>query len=96
MATKWREVLAPASDLAETALANTKMALLVFKDKITEQISFSEGQSAVAERLRQMRSTANASGQMTGGRTAIFDSLLAGLQLLETPTEVLPILRTKI
>ena len=93
MATKWREVLAPASDLAETALANTKMALLVFKDKITEQISFSEGRSAVAERLRQMRSTANASGQMTGGRTAIFDSLLAGLQLLETPSASSPICR---
>lgn len=85
MATKWREVLAPASDLAETSLPNTRMALIVFKHKIEEQINFSDGQSAVAERLRQMRSTVM-SRQTTGGRTAIFDSLLAGLRLLETPT----------
>jgi hypothetical protein len=62
------------------------MALIVFKDKIEEQISFSDGQSAVAEKLHQMRSTANVSGQTTGGRPAIFDSLLGGLRLLETPT----------
>ena len=86
MATKWREVLAPASDLAETTLPNTRMALLIFKDKIEEQVSFSQGQSAVAERLRQIRSMKNASGQATGGRTALLDSLLVGLQLLETPT----------
>jgi hypothetical protein len=86
MATKWREVLAPASDLAETSLPNTKMALIVFKNRIEEQVRFSEGQSAVAERLRQMRATANVSGQGTGGKTAIFDALLGGLQLLETPT----------
>ncbi len=86
MATKWQEVLAPASNLAETTLPNTRMALLIFKDKIEEQVSFSQGQSAVAERLRQIRSIKNASGQAAGGRTALFDSLLAGLQLLETPT----------
>ena len=55
MAAKWREVLAPASDLAETTLPNTRMALLIFKDKIEEQVSFSQGQSPVAERLRQIR-----------------------------------------
>lgn len=86
MATKWREVLAPASGLAETSLPNTKMALIVFKNKIEEEISFSDGQSVVAERLRQMRSTANVSRETTGGRTAIFDSLLGALRLLETPT----------
>lgn len=86
MATKWQEVLAPASGLADRALPNTKMALLVFKDKIEEQVNFSQGQSAVSERLRQIRSMTNASGQVVGGRTALFDSLLAGLQLLETPT----------
>jgi hypothetical protein len=85
MVTKWREVLATASDLAETALPNTSMALLIFKDKIEEQVSFSQGQSAVAERLRHIRSMTNTPGQATGGRTALFDSLLVGLQLLETP-----------
>jgi hypothetical protein len=50
------------------------------------QISFSQGQSGVAERLRQIRSMKNASEQAAGGKTAHFDSLLVGLQLLETPT----------
>lgn len=86
MTTRWREALAIASALAETALPTSKMALLVFKDKIEEQVGFSEGQKAIAEKLRLMRSTAKVPGEMTGGRTAIFDSLLAGLQLLGTPT----------
>jgi hypothetical protein len=86
MATKWREVLAPASDLAETELPNTKMALLVFKEKIEEQVSFTQGQSVVAEKLRQRRLVADKPGRSTGGKTALFDTLLVGLQLLETPS----------
>jgi hypothetical protein len=86
MATKWGEVLAPALGLAETALPNTKMALLIFKDKVEEQISFSQGQDVIAERLRQIRSMAKARGQTASGRTALFGSLFIGLQLLETPT----------
>ena len=86
MATKWGEVLAPALGLAETVLPNAEMALLIFKDKVDEQISFSQGQDVVAERLRRIRSMTRATGQTASGRTALFDSLLIGLQLLETPT----------
>ena len=86
MANKWGEVLAPALGLAETALPNTKMALLIFKGKVEERISFSQGQDVIAERLRQIRSMAKARGQTASGRTALFGSLFIGLQLLETPT----------
>lgn len=83
MGSKWREILTPASILAETEMPNTQMALVVFNDKIEEQVSFSQGQKAIAERLRQIRS----GGAITpSGRTALYDSLLAGLQLLEVPT----------
>src|SRR5260370_35905773 len=84
MATKWQEVLAPASNLAVTTLPNTRMALLIFKDKIEEQVSFSQGQSAVSERLRQIRSIKNASGQVAGGRNSLFDLIHSRLQLQET------------
>ena len=80
---KWRQVLTPASLLADTGMPNTQLALLLFKDKIEEQIGFSQGQRAIAERLRQMRS---GTAMVPGGRSALYDSLLVGLQLLETPT----------
>jgi von Willebrand factor type A domain len=83
MGGKIRQVLTPASVLAGTELPNTQMALIVFKDKIEEQIGFSQGQKVIAERLRQMRSGAAIA---PGGKTALYDSLLAGLQLLEAPT----------
>jgi hypothetical protein len=80
---KWRQVITTASVLAETEMHNTQIALVVFKDKIEEQISFSQGQRGIAERLRKIRS----GGVIApGGRTALYDSLLVGLQLLETPT----------
>jgi hypothetical protein len=43
----------PASDLAETELTNTQIALIIFGQKVNEQIDFSLGQSVVAESLRQ-------------------------------------------
>jgi hypothetical protein len=86
MATKWGEVLAPALGLAETALPKTEMALLIFKDKVEEQVSFSQGQDVIVERLRQIRSMTEATGQTASGKTALYDSLFIGLQLLETPT----------
>jgi hypothetical protein len=86
MATKWREPLIPALALAETPLPNTEMALVIFKNKIEEQVGFSQGQSVVAARLRQIRSGGIAPGQFVSGKTALYDSLLIGLQLLEKPS----------
>jgi hypothetical protein len=80
------ESLAPASALAEAQLPNAQLALLIFGDKTYELIDFSQGQNVVAERLRQIRSRSADSGQLVRGRTALYDSLLAGLQLLQTPT----------
>ena len=49
-------------------------------------MNFSQPQSAVAERLLNFRSAPRAPGQLFAGKTALYDSLLAGLQLLKTPT----------
>ena len=86
MATKWREVVAPAYHLTEIRLPNTKLGLLIFGEKINEQIDFSAGQNAVAERLSQIRSDPTYSGKFVQGKTALFDALLAGVRLLSAPT----------
>jgi hypothetical protein len=82
----WRESLAPASALAETSLPHVQMALLVFGTNVYEKIEFSKGQNAVAEKLRQIRSSEAYSHQLFHGKTALYDSLLAGLQLLDSPS----------
>lgn len=81
-----RQALAAASDLAETQLPNTQVALIIFGEKINAQIDFSSGQSAVAGRLHQILSNENNISKFFYGRTAVFDSLIAGLRLLSNPT----------
>lgn len=86
MGTKWKETLAQVSALAETSIPNAQIALLVFGKGIYERIDFAQGQPAVAERLRQMRAGTPDSARLVHGFTALYDSLLEGLQLLQTPT----------
>lgn len=86
MATKWKEVLTPATTLAEVQLPNTQMALLIFREGIVERIDFSQGQNVVAEKLRQIRAHPANFEKLFQGKTALYDSLLEGLQLLDNPT----------
>jgi len=86
MATKWGRVLAPASALAESRLPDTELALLIFGSKIYEQVGFSEGQKTIAERLRHLGTDTKDAEKLVHGRTALYDALLAGLQLLGAPT----------
>jgi hypothetical protein len=86
MTARWSRVLAPASALAETSLPNAELALLIFGTNIYEQIDFSEGQRIVAKRLRQLSMDSKAAEKLVHGKTALYDSLIAGLQLLGTPT----------
>jgi len=82
----WGRVLAPAFNLAGTRLADTQMALLIFNEKIIEQIGFDGGQQAVAARLRELESDVKSASKLVRGRTALSDALVAGLQLLDNPT----------
>lgn len=86
MANAWRQSLAPASAFTEFQLQNAQIALIVFGEKIYEQIPFTKGQKAVADRLRQIRSGATYPAPLFHGRTALYDSLLAGMDLLGNPT----------
>ena len=86
MATQRRRVGVLTAALAETPLPNTKIAMMVFSDRIDEEISFSQPESMITERLRQINSPGGGSLLSFHGRTALYDSLLAGLRMLETPT----------
>jgi VWFA-related protein len=86
MAEKWGRALAPASTLAESNLPNTELALLIFGTSIYEQIGFSEGHTLIARRLRQLTKDSKDATKFVHGKTALYDSLLAGLQLLGTTT----------
>jgi hypothetical protein len=82
----WRQSLAPASDLAETRVPDTQMALIIFNETVTEQVDFAAGQRAVVERLRQIITDTKYETKSVRGKTALYDALLAGLRLLGPAT----------
>ena len=75
-----------ASHLAESKLQNSSLALLIFNDKVQEQIDFSERPGIVAERLRQIGADPDYTRTKIRGKTALWDTVLAGLGLLRDPT----------
>lgn len=78
--------MSPASDLAETRLPDTEMALIIFNERVIEQVDFGVGQRAVVEKLRQIGSDTKYQAKSVRGKSAIYDALLAGVRLLDTPT----------
>jgi hypothetical protein len=86
MLAAWKPALTVASQVAETSWPNTRVALIIFGEKINEQIGFSLGPSAVVERLHQISVDPTYSSKSVRGRAGLFDSLLAGLRVLGSPT----------
>lgn len=82
----WGLGVAVASEGAETQSPNTQVALIIFAEKINEFIDFSRGRSVVAERLREIRSDPAYLRKSVQGRTALYDSLLSGLNALGNAT----------
>jgi hypothetical protein len=82
----WSIARAMASHLAESRLQQTSLALLIFNDRVQEQIDFSQGQEAVAQRLRQIGADPNYVKTKIRGKTALWDTVIAGLELLHAPT----------
>ena len=75
-----------ASHFVEIRPRKTTFALLVFNDKVIDQIDFSQGPEAVVEKLRQIGADSNYQQVHVKGRTALWDALLVGLGLLHEPT----------
>jgi Mg-chelatase subunit ChlD len=64
----------------------SQIALLLFNNHVTEAIDFAQGNSAVGDKLQQISSDHNYAKTNVKGRTALRDSILAGLQLLGHPS----------
>lgn len=63
----------------------SQIALLFFNKKVNDVVDFSQGNSAVSDKLRQVdKDPANAKGLAKGG-TAFRDAILQGVQLLDHP-----------
>ncbi len=83
---KWPLAWALALHISETAMPNTRLALLIFNEKIVERIDFAQGNAAVAKRLQQIAIDKTYSKSHIKGRTALRDTILEGLHILESPT----------
>ena len=63
----------------------SQMALLIFNNNVTEAVDFTQGNSAVGDKLQQIVGDHNYVKINVKGRTALRDAILAGLHLLEHP-----------
>lgn len=83
---EWSLAQRVAVDFVERSLKQTDFALLIFNDKIQEQIDFSQRPTTIARRLRQLEADSNYWKKRVKGRTALWDTILVGLELLHNPT----------
>jgi len=79
----WPLVLQMGSDLVQSGLTQTRFVVLIFNEKVQEQIDFSHGSAGVIQRLQQIAAD---SKYQVRGRTALWDTALVGFNLLRNPT----------
>jgi len=85
MGHKWKMARFVAAHIARANLPNTSLALLVFSEKVNEQIDFSQGNSAVVRRLLEIEADTDFAKKQVRGETALWDVLLIALQWLRDP-----------
>jgi hypothetical protein len=79
---EWKITSAIAAHIGQSGLRNTSYALLLFSDKVHEQIDFSQGNSAVANRLLDIWSDPSYAKKNVRGTTALLDTILSAVRLL--------------
>jgi len=84
-AEEWETAHSIASHISRTTLQNTSLALLLFSDKVNEQIDFAKGTQAVADRLTQIGKDPSYAKEYLRGKTALRDAVLAAMQPLGNP-----------
>jgi len=84
-ARKWQMASFAAAHIAAANLPNTSLALLIFSEKINEQIDFSQGASAIARRLSEIEADANYAKKHIRGKTALLDTVSFALRMLADP-----------
>jgi hypothetical protein len=83
---QWKLALAIVNQFANAFSPHGQLAFLSFDESIHETIDFSKGNSAVLAQLRRMMDGNGFSAKQVHGRTALFDAVHSGWQLLEKPS----------
>ena len=79
LTTKWQLARRAARDIVTTAPKESQVALLVFADKVDIVVGFAEGRKAAEDGLAAIEA---GRGSFPKGKTALFDAILEGLNLL--------------
>jgi len=79
---EWKMASTVAAHIGQSDLKNTSFALLLFSDSIREQIDFSQGNSAVMNRLLEIWSDSSYVKKNVRGQTALLDAILSALRML--------------
>lgn len=82
----WPLELSLAVDFFVANQERSRMALLVFNDRVYNEVDFSSGNPAVGNELQRIAADRNFVKKNIKGRTALRDAILQGLQLLDHPS----------
>jgi hypothetical protein len=82
----WRLELSLARHFFAVNHQKSQIALLFFNDQVNDLIDFSQGNSAVADKLQQIDKDPSYLKKLAKGKTALRDAILLGLQLLDHPS----------
>lgn len=83
----WKLSLSLALNIATSKLDHTELALIVFNEKVREELDFSAGQPKIAARLRQIANDPNYENANVKGRTALRDAAAGAIKLLGPATQ---------
>jgi hypothetical protein len=72
-----------ASHITRSTLQNTSLALLLFSDKVNEQVGFSQGAPVAAKRLAEIRDNVEYAKAYLRGKSAPRDAILAAMNLFK-------------
>ena len=78
--------IALARHFSDANKQRSQIALLIFNNDVTETVNFAQGNSAVGDKLLHIFGDHNYVKTNIKGKTALRDTILAGLQLLEHPS----------
>jgi hypothetical protein len=82
----WHQAVASASLLASLAKGRAYLALLVFNEKVVEEIGLDRSNSAVEERLMFLQSNRDLERTLVHGKTSINDAIYRAVTLLGDST----------
>jgi hypothetical protein len=82
----WRQAVASADMLATLAEGRARLALLIFNERVIEEIDFGPDNSAVNKRLGELEVDREFEKRAVHGTTRLYDALTRAVQLLPHPT----------